>query len=83
MSGSFIAPHQFRQLESVEPGHLDIDKRQRHIVLEQKLERLVAGIGFEQLQAIAAQEAFQSDKIFLKIVNEEKRNGFHVDLNLS
>jgi len=52
-------------------------------MLEQKFKCLVTGSGFEQLQAIAAQESFQSDKIFLKIVNEEKRNGFHVDLNLS
>jgi hypothetical protein len=34
--------HEFGQFESIQAGHLHIDKRQRHIVREQELKRLIA-----------------------------------------
>ena len=54
---AFVAAHQLGQLEAVHAGHLHVDQRQRHVVLKQKLERLVAGARLQQHEAVAAQQA--------------------------
>jgi hypothetical protein len=49
MTRSLIASHEFCKLKSVKSGHLDVNQRQRNIMLQQQFKRVITGFRFQQL----------------------------------
>ena len=59
-------------LEAVHAGHLHVEQRERHVVLQKNLERLFTATCFEEQKIVAPQERFERDEIFFAIVYQEK-----------
>ncbi len=55
VAAALVAAHQLGQFEAVHAGHLHVQQRQRHVVLEQELQGLLAGPGLQELEAVALQ----------------------------
>jgi hypothetical protein len=55
VTSSFAAPHEFGQLESVHARHLNVEKRKRNVMNEQKLQRLLSRMRFETNETITLQ----------------------------
>jgi hypothetical protein len=49
MTRSLIASHEFCKLKSVKSGPLDVNQRQRNIMLQQQFKRVITGFRFQQL----------------------------------
>ena len=64
MAGALVAAHQLGQFEAVQARHLHVDQRQRDVVLQQKLKRLVAGARLQQHQARRGAASASSDRRF-------------------
>ena len=69
------SPHVFGQLEAVHAGHLHVEQRQGDVMREQQFQRLVAGAGLEERQAVAPKQGLEREQIFLQIVHQEDGDG--------
>jgi hypothetical protein len=72
VTGSFVASHEFGELESVHARHLDVEKRKRNGVNEQNLQRLLPGMRFEANKTVTLQQRLEGQEIFLQVVDEQK-----------
>ena len=72
VTGSFAAPNEFGQLESVHARHLNVEKRKRNVVNEQNLQCLLSGMRFEANKTVTLQQRLEGQEVFLQVVDEQK-----------
>ncbi len=70
-----MAAHGLGQFEPVHFRHLHIEQGQGHVVFQQQLQRLFARGRLQQDQALAAQQHFQRQQVFLQVVDEKEIDG--------
>jgi hypothetical protein len=63
--------HEFGKLEAVHAGHLYVEQGERHIMLEEKLERLLPGSGLEDRHTLVAQQRLERQKIFFQVIDQK------------
>lgn len=76
MARAFAAAHELGELEAVHLRHLHVDERERHVVLQQQLQRFGARMRAEQLHAVAAQQRRQREQVFFQVVDDQAFHRF-------
>jgi len=66
-----VAAHQLRHFEAVHAGHLYIQQYQRHFVLEQKTQGIIAVVCRQQLDIGPLEQAFERDQVFASVINNQ------------
>jgi hypothetical protein len=71
MLGALRAAHQLGEHEAVHLGHLNVDDRERDLVHEQQLERLLAAVRQQELDARTAQQRLEREEVVLDVVYQQ------------
>ncbi len=72
MARALAAADQLGQLETVHLGHLHIQQGQGHVaVVEQQLQRLGAGLGLEEFDAVALQQRLDGDQVLGDVIDDQ------------
>ncbi|KSV66920.1 hypothetical protein N185_31755 [Sinorhizobium sp. GW3] len=70
MSRAFVAAHQLGKFETVQTRHLNVDKRERHVLSKQDLKRLIAGPRLHEKAIVSAEQCLQRYEIFLEVIDQ-------------
>ena len=66
-----VVPQHAGELEAVELGHADIDEHHRHIILEQKRQGLLRGVGLDEVFSQPGQDDLVAQQLGRLIVDQQ------------
>lgn len=70
--GPLRSAHELGQLEAGHVRHLNVKDCQRHVVGQQQLQRLAAGAGRQEIQALATEQRLERHQVLLDVVHQQE-----------
>ena len=74
-SGALGPPHKLGEFKTIHIWHLDVEQRQGDVILEKEFQGVVAGPSLQAEEPLTAKQAFQRQKVFFQIIDQQKMHG--------